>query len=136
MREHTAPVRSVAVTADGSLAVSGSEDRTVRVWNLRDGRCTAVFGDHTDIVHCVAVTGDGRFAISGSEDGTVRVWDLNVKRCIRTLGGHASAVWSVAVTGDGLRAFGHGRWNRPSVEPRGCPIPSPFTKAVRGPYTA
>lgn len=105
MREHTAPVRSVAVTADGSLAVSGSEDRTVRVWNLRDGRCTAVFGDHTDIVHCVAVTGDGRFAISGSKDGTVRVWDLNVKRCIRTLGGHASAVWSVAVTGDGLRHF-------------------------------
>jgi WD40 repeat protein len=71
----------VAVTADGRTAVSGSDDRTVRVWDLPGGRCTAVLEGHTGWVRSVAVTADGRTAVSGSDDRTVRVWDLPGGRC-------------------------------------------------------
>jgi len=64
------------VTADGQRAVSGSEDRTVRVWGLVAGQCLVTLEGHTGPVRGVAVTADGQRVVSGSEDGTLRVWDL------------------------------------------------------------
>jgi small GTP-binding protein len=84
-------------------AVSGSVDKTVRVWNLEEGRCNATLEGHSDSVWGVAVTADGLRAVSGSDDNTVRVWDLKKGRCIATLHGHSDYVSSVAVAADGLR---------------------------------
>jgi len=59
------------------VAVSGSYDGTVRVWDLATGRERAKLpGDPDDPVWSVAVTADGTVAVSGSWHGTVRVWDL------------------------------------------------------------
>jgi GTPase SAR1 family protein len=69
-------VMGVAVTLDGRLAVSGSHDKTVRVWDLESGKCVSTLEGHSDIVIGVAVTPDGRLAVSGSEDKTVRIWNL------------------------------------------------------------
>ena len=72
---------SVALAGDGRTAVSGSDDRTVRVWDLAVGLCTAKLKGHTGNVRSVAVSADGRTAVSGSDDETVRVWDLAGGRC-------------------------------------------------------
>jgi WD40 repeat protein len=47
---HTASVYSVALTSDGTRAVSGSDDNTVRVWDVASGQCTATLEGHTDSV--------------------------------------------------------------------------------------
>ena len=73
---HTGPVRAVAVSQEGARAISGSDDGTVRVWNLATGQEEAALTGHTDWVRAVAVSQDGARAVSGSDDGTVRVWDL------------------------------------------------------------
>jgi WD40 repeat protein len=70
------------LSADGRTAVSGSGDRTVRVWDLAEGRCTAALEGHKYGVLSVALSADGRTAVSGSADRTVRVWDLASGRCI------------------------------------------------------
>jgi hypothetical protein len=101
---HTRAVRSVAISADGRRAVSGSGDRTVRVWDLETGDCAAVLQGHAVSVWGVAVTPDGRRAVSGSDDKTVRVWDLERGTCAAVLKRHTSTVWGVAVTPDGRRA--------------------------------
>jgi small GTP-binding protein len=101
---HSAGVRSVAVTADGRRAVSGSDDGTVRAWDLGAGACAAVLEGHEGVVWGVAVTADGRRAVSGSDDETVRVWDLDARTCAAVLEGHGGVVWGVAVTADGRRA--------------------------------
>jgi len=101
---HTDSVFAVAVTADGGRAVSGSRDKTVRVWDLEAGTPLATLEGHTDFVYGVAVTADGRRAVSGSYDKTVRVWDLEAGRCLATLEGHTASVHGVAVTADGRRA--------------------------------
>jgi small GTP-binding protein len=66
------------VTPDGSRAVTGSFDRTARVWDLASGRCLATLEGHAGEVLCVAVTPDGSRAVTGSSDRTARVWTLPV----------------------------------------------------------
>jgi WD40 repeat protein len=104
LRGHPDEVFSVAVASDGRRAVSGSADRTVRVWDLASGRCTAALEGHTDYITSVALTSDGRRAVSGSADRTVRVWDLASGRCTAALEGHTHWVTSVAMTREGRTA--------------------------------
>ncbi len=66
-------LRSVCVTKDGKI-VSGSNDHTVRVWDIQ-GNQLAVCRGHSDQVRSVCVTKDGKI-VSGSNDHTVRVWDI------------------------------------------------------------
>ena len=68
-------VVSVAVSGDGKRVVSGSEDQTVRVWDVETGECLKVMEGHTKMVSSVAVSRDGK-RVSGSWDKTVRVWDV------------------------------------------------------------
>jgi WD40 repeat protein len=101
---HTASVRSVALSGDGRTAVSGSADKTVRVWDVETSQCLKVMQGHTDSVTSVALSGDGRRAVSGSDDKTVRVWDVETSRCLKVMQGHTYSVLSVALSGDGRRA--------------------------------
>ena len=109
---HADAVLSVAVTPDGRRAVSGSYDRTLRVWDistplnasLESGAEERVLRGHERTVNAVAVTPDGRRAVSASDDHTLRVWDLQSGAEERVLRGHERTVNAVAVTPDGRRA--------------------------------
>lgn len=72
---HMKGVRSVAFSPDGHLALSGSEDKTVRLWDVATGRELRRFEGHTDEVTIVAFSQDGRRALSG-DVSTLRLWDI------------------------------------------------------------
>jgi len=55
--------------------VSGSYDKTVRVWDLRMGTCLRVLAGHSKAVFCLQTAYDR--IVSGSADSTVRIWDFN-----------------------------------------------------------
>jgi WD40 repeat protein len=93
----------VVLHADGRRLVTGSEDYTVRVWDLDTGACLRTLQGHTFYVSSVALHADRRRAVSGSLDDTVRVWDLDTGACLRTLEGHTEGVYSVALHADGRR---------------------------------
>jgi small GTP-binding protein len=65
----------VALSGDGRRALSGSDDRTVRLWDVESGRCERVLEGHTTRVGSVALSGDGRRAISAAVNGVMRVWN-------------------------------------------------------------
>jgi WD40 repeat protein len=75
-------VNAVAVTADGKRAVSGSSDRTLKVWDLQSGQEERTLSGHAGGVNAVAVTADGKRAVSGSSDRTLKVWDLQSGHCL------------------------------------------------------
>ena len=112
LQGHTSSVSAVAIRPpDGRQAISASDDRTLRLWDLETGQTLRTFEGHTDSVWAVAVTPDGHRALSGSYDRTLVLWDLETGQTLRTLKGHTNIVSAVAVTPDGLRAVS-GSWDR------------------------
>jgi len=73
LKGHTGAVHSVHATADGQHVISGSMDKTVRVWAMADGALVRTLKGHTGVVLSVHATADGRHVISGSSDKTVRI---------------------------------------------------------------
>ena len=73
---------NAVVVVDGRRAVSGSDDGTLRVWDLETGETLRTLEGHSDRVNAVVVV-DGRRAVSGSDDGTLRVWDLETGENLR-----------------------------------------------------
>ena len=100
---HTDRVRSVAFSMDGLRVVSGSNDRTIRIWDAATGDCTAVLKGHTGDVGSVAFSVDGMRVVSGSDDRRARIWDAATGNCTGVLEGHTHWVRSVAFSVDGLR---------------------------------
>lgn len=88
-------VNSVAVSPDGKWAASGSDDKTVKIWDLETGQCRATLKGHTDRVNSVAITPDGKRILSGSNDKSVRVWDAGSGREVAKLEGHTTYVRSL-----------------------------------------
>jgi WD40 repeat protein len=75
---HTDEVDSVAFSPDGKHIVSGSHDKTIRVWDAVTGDIVSgPFEGHTSAVNSVAFSPDGKYIVIGSDDKTIRVWDAN-----------------------------------------------------------
>ncbi len=99
---HTDRVYSVFVTSDGSRIVSGSDDGTIRVWNMNKlDESSVVLTGHTDTVRSVCGTPDGSKMVSGSWDA-ICVWNMkNLNEPPIALRGFY--VKSLCVTPDGSR---------------------------------
>ena len=108
---HFLLVASVAFSPDGSRIVSGSWDRTVKVWDASTGKELASFTEHSDLVKSVAFSPDGSRIAAGSKDKTVKVWDASTGKELASLTGHSNEVTSVAFSPDGSR-IASGSWDR------------------------
>jgi WD40 repeat protein len=98
---HTGPVSSVDFSADGSRLVSGSWDKTVRVWDVAAGTQQALLEGHEGQVESVAFGPDGNTVVSGGFDTSVREWDIASSSARAVLAGHQNVVTSVAFSPDG-----------------------------------
>ena len=78
---HTNNVTSVAISADGRLALSGSTDQTVRVWDVSSGQCLRTFEQQTSGITSIAISANGRLGLSGSHK-TLCMWESGVGKPI------------------------------------------------------
>ncbi|MET9662040.1 hypothetical protein [Streptomyces sp. NPDC006510] len=151
---HTEPVTTVATASVSGrrVAVSGSLDTTIRLWDVATARPVGVpLTGHTQGVYAMAtaMVAGRPVAVSSSHDTTVRVWDLvTVRQVGRLPTGHAYPVWAVAtsvvdgrptaVTGcvDGsLRIWATTR-SVPSRRPTSTTGPSPSPPATTAPSSS
>ncbi|MCL1470115.1 WD40 repeat domain-containing protein [Argonema antarcticum] len=94
---HTGAILTLAVTPDGKWIISGSSDKTIKIWNLKTGAEIFTLIGHTDKVTSIALTSDGKRLISGSDDCTIKVWDLGNQKELFTLQGHTESINIVTV---------------------------------------
>ena len=74
---HSEPVSSVSFSPDGKRIVSGSWDKTVKVWDAQTGQETLTLKGHTSPVMSVSFNSDGKRIVSGSFDKTLKIWDIS-----------------------------------------------------------
>ncbi len=99
---HTRWVRDLAYTPDGMRLVSVSDDRTVRVWNVTDGKVLHTLTGHTDWIVALALRADGRYAATAGYDRTIRLWDLDQGKPVKEFSTKGQMVTDLAWSADGL----------------------------------
>src|SRR6266849_4535677 len=98
---HSGAIWSVAISSDRQLLASGSQDTTLKIWNLHTGELLHTFKGYSGTVYSIAISPDGKTIISGNADGTIKIWDLPTGELIRTLDEHSSFISSLAMSSDG-----------------------------------
>lgn len=98
---HGGWVMCAAFVKGGTGVISGSNDRTLRLWDIATGRELRRFVGHEGPVESLAISPDGRTLASGAQDFTIRLWDIHSGRELRKLTGHRHVVYGVAFTPDG-----------------------------------
>ena len=73
---HSGIIIASALSSDNRFILSGSYDKTVKLWNFSTGKLIRTFYGHIDVITCVAISKDNNYGLSGGYDGTVILWDL------------------------------------------------------------
>jgi WD40 repeat protein len=85
LRGHLSGILSVAISSNGQRIVSGSLDRTVKVWDGATTECLHTLEGHPSAVWALAISGQGTRIVSGDDYGIVCLWDANEGTCMRTI---------------------------------------------------
>jgi WD40 repeat protein/tRNA A-37 threonylcarbamoyl transferase component Bud32 len=111
LKGHASDVNSVAFSpivpnlpnqgVQKGILASGSDDKTIKLWNLGTQKKIFTLAGHSGWIWSVAFSPDGQILASGSADKTIKLWNLLTGKEIRTLKGHTAGVASVAFSTDG-----------------------------------
>uniref|UniRef100_A0A671KZS5 WD repeat-containing protein 48 n=1 Tax=Sinocyclocheilus anshuiensis TaxID=1608454 RepID=A0A671KZS5_9TELE len=96
-------IYSLAMNQTGTVIISGSTEKVLRVWDPRTCAKLMKLKGHSDNVKSLLLNRDGTQCLSGSSDGTIRLWSLGQQRCIATYRVHDEGVWALQVN----EAFTH-----------------------------
>ena len=76
---------------------TGSNDRTIKFWDLADGKLKITLTGHINTVRGIAISDRHPYLFSCGEDKTVKCWDLEQNKVVRHYHGHLSGVYCLAL---------------------------------------
>uniref|UniRef100_A0A1B6DBC4 WD repeat-containing protein 48 homolog n=1 Tax=Clastoptera arizonana TaxID=38151 RepID=A0A1B6DBC4_9HEMI len=88
-------IYSLAMNPPGTVIVSGSTEKVLRVWDPRSCNKLMKLIGHADNVKAVVVNRDGTQCLSASSDGAIKLWSLGQQQCVQTFWIHKEGVWAL-----------------------------------------
>jgi len=85
LQGHNDSIFSIAISSDNKFIISGSYDKTIKIWDVQTGECLKILKGHNGRIESIAISSDNKFIVSGSGDGTIKIWDVKTGRCLKTL---------------------------------------------------
>ena len=98
-------ISSATFSPDGRLIVTGSLDKTIKLWEVDTGRLVRTFDTQGSYVHSATFSPDGQFVVAGLYDGTAKLWETSTGDSLHTLEGHENEVRSAVFNPDGRRVI-------------------------------
>jgi WD40 repeat protein len=98
---HTQAVQSVAISPEGKLLASASDDQTIQIWDLSARTNVVTLRGHRGAVNAVAFSTDGTLLASGGADKSVKLWEVARWAVVGDLTNHQGAVTTLAFSPDG-----------------------------------
>lgn len=108
---HGKPITSMCISADGRYLLSGSRDKTARLWDVSTGAQLQLFPCQAE-VHCVDISTDRRQAIAASADGVIHMWNTASGEEIRRFEGHDGIINCLRFAADGKHILSGGAIRR------------------------
>ena len=65
-----------AIATDGQTLVSGSDDKTIKIWHFETGELRQTLSGHEQTVRTLAIHPNGQTIVSGSDDKTIKFWRI------------------------------------------------------------
>ena len=100
---HSGTIKCLAFSPDGKRLVTGSDDKSIRIWDVHGGREVLRLNRHTAGITALAYLGETNRLLSASRDQTVRMWDLRSGLETEAFEAHAGNVLDIAASADGTR---------------------------------
>ena len=97
---HTSLVRDLNLLSDGNQLLSGSDDKSIRLWDIAESKCLRVFNGHTHSANKILLF-NSSVIVSASDDHTIKFWNLDNGQCLKTLTGHGGWVIYITILADG-----------------------------------
>ena len=96
---HTRSITAVIVNKDFNLAITSSEDYSLRIWDLQSEVIKSILQGFSSNPTCIRFSPiDENIIISGDTNGEIKIWDLSNKKCISTIEAHIIDITSLALT--------------------------------------
>ncbi|KAF9330294.1 hypothetical protein BGZ91_000195, partial [Linnemannia elongata] len=109
---HIGKVFSARFNPDSSKVVSGSHDRTIKVWDLQKGYCIRTMFTFASVNDVCLLDFDGSTIASGHLDNNLRFWDARSGNCVKEVTGiHMGQITSVCPSTDGSQILTNSRDN-------------------------
>lgn len=102
-------IYSLAMNQQGTVIISGSTEKVLRVWDPRSCQKLMKLRGHTDNIKSIIVSKDGSQCLSGSSDGTIKLWSLGQQRCVATYKVHDDGVWALQANDAFTTVYSGGR---------------------------
>lgn len=100
---HRGPVYALAVSRDGKTLVSGSKDKTLKIWNIKlrkPIKTLGVLDGHRSAVRSIVIADEGRLIASGSDDKTIIVWNSKSGEIINQIKKHKGKILGMTLSSD------------------------------------
>ncbi|MCK4650541.1 WD40 repeat domain-containing protein, partial [Candidatus Babeliales bacterium] len=109
-------VRSISFNPEikSKMLASGSDDKTIKIWDIETGQCIKILMGHTEFIRAVKFHPNPKLKIlaSGSNDKTIKIWNINTWQCTKTLIGHKKDVSSIAFHSNNPKIIASGSFDK------------------------